>query len=1317
MEGSHRILQGKDSSHTQSHEFNELQSTGNVEKRLSVSPVSSKSAGTPTRLNKKGSLSPVSSRHSISPMSGKVGLSPVSSNASLSPVSDDQNKSFPLDSGFRNSKTIHKRQNTNWDSHHGYSEKSPFKHRRIGNFDRDEHRYQDHHSDFNETRNVSRHEFGYTHYDYTSQNRQARSPNVGYRDTVYRQNRYDRSTDTERQYRRSFTPSNRHYNQRHSRSNSPSHKFSDHSSLYQRQRDRRSRSSSLSRKRSRSPKYYHSRSSVHSGRRSRSPSPRHTRSPPDHRHGRSSIYRHSVSPSHHHSRSPSYRRYRSRSPKYKPDSHRKSYDSPERHASPASKSKIMTPQKQPDDNLRKLTESASESISKTLLFADSAKPEELLSVLLLQNELIRKQQQIIEEKEETEPKRSETIKSMSPKRQVRRSRSVSPYKRDRKRSHSRSSSNSPSSRDSRERYRSISPYHSRGRRYSHDRSNSPYSRRSPSPYSYSDRKRRSISPYRKTDNFYSERSKKSVPSALPVGATSGYPSSGPSATMPPFSTAPPEFPGQSLIHQPGTAPPFMPPYGGQAASFGPPPTNQPPQISSFQFGGPTLLPAGATRPPQVMASSFPPVNSAYGPVTRSYGFGSFVTPVQRPQFPVFPTQSPTSSFFPPHSIAATTPTWSVNLNQQYQTTFTNQNECSVPKMSEQGSAIKPLQVNTISGGSKRNKANKKDGNTRSHPHLLNVVNMSQGNPANVSQRNRNPGQVNEDRMPEGYLHNEQVKGSGTARDSKIFKTFIGSKALLKWYITKPTYPANVQVRNGRGEVLFDAYGTEAKIRGTYKDRIAFTGDVSDGRIEFMLDNCSYADEGLYVALYGETQFKGPNLVLWLEVKNKDAAVLLWQTEPVPDFEPVKVYRKNGLVLFTAVKQKFTPTDEYKGRVNFTGDTTKGLIIFSLKDCTYGDEGIYVSSVDDKESDGRQLVVKISSKQRSKHVVESVEEQRLHLNRHRERHKIKLRNIKIGMLMAGIKLSPPNQPIQEALESVVKSVGGLQTHLSFKETGKEPLKFVGTLDLLSEGPKINLATETGKSKKITTHLLYKSAFTSLKMKSLSEFLSQKTDEEKSVTETGKELFIKLKRSRKDVLKRILINVIKDRKLPDEVFAQSLKTLYDRCHIDLVSVINAIRDHEGYKEEEGLRPDVDKLLMHPDIESNAEDLKKLNIKIPDHRNLENFVLLDSGDQKQRCNVWVQGNLVAESYSIGGKYGMQLAAARALAYLYENRPVIQKVAAKVVWDGNRLTYTKVRSIVEKKVKSGVGDDAIAKACEEILFRYKNQDTLETLEFHPGM
>lgn len=477
-----------------------------------------------------------------------------------------------------------------------------------------------------------------------------------------------------------------------------------------------------------------------------------------------------------------------------------------------------------------------------------------------------------------------------------------------------------------------------------------------------------------------------------------------------------------------------------------------------------------------------------------------------------------------------------------------------------------------------------------------------------------------------------------------------------------------------------------------------------------------------------------------------------------------------MVLFTAVKQKFTPTDEYKGRVNFTGDTTKGLIVFSLKDCTYGDEGIYVSSVDDKESDGRQLVVKISSKQRSKHVVESVEEQRHHLNRHRERHKIKLRNIKIGMLMAGIKLSPPNQPIQEALESVVKSVGGLQTHLSFKETGKEPLEFVGTLDLLSEGPKINLATETGKSKKIITHLLYKSAFTSLKMKSLSEFLSQKTDEEKSVTETGKddsdapkfkyssnkELFIKLKRSRKDVLKRILINVIKDRKLPDEVFAQSLKTLYDRCHIDLVSVINAIRDHEGYKEEEGLRPDVDKLLMHPDIESNAEDLKKLNIKILDHRNLENFVLLDSGDQKQRlyaaynwlsksaekcgllvqwysrlvygkatqhlprlirkCNVWVQGNLVAESYSIGGKYGMQLAAARALAYLYENRPVIQKVAAKVVRDGNRLTYTKVRSIVEKKVKSGVGDDAIAKACEEILFRYKNQDTLETLEFHPG-
>lgn len=98
-------------------------------------------------------------------------------------------------------------------------------------------------------------------------------------------------------------------------------------------------------------------------------------------------------------------------------------------------------------------------------------------------------------------------------------------------------------------------------------------------------------------------------------------------------------------------------------------------------------------------------------------------------------------------------------------------------------------------------------------------------------------------------------------DSKLFKTFIGSKALLKWYIDKPSYPVNVQVKNGRGEVLFDVYGTEAKVRGTYEDRITFTGDVDDGRIEFMLDNCSYADEGVYVASYGETEFKGPKLVL------------------------------------------------------------------------------------------------------------------------------------------------------------------------------------------------------------------------------------------------------------------------------------------------------------------------------------------------------------------------------------------------------------------------------------------------------------------------
>lgn len=93
------------------------------------------------------------------------------------------------------------------------------------------------------------------------------------------------------------------------------------------------------------------------------------------------------------------------------------------------------------------------------------------------------------------------------------------------------------------------------------------------------------------------------------------------------------------------------------------------------------------------------------------------------------------------------------------------------------------------------------------------------------------------------------------------------------------------------------------------------------------------------------------------------------------------------------------------------------------------------------------------------------------------------------------------------------------------------------------------------------------------------------------------------------------VIKDPNLPDEVFAQGLKTLYDRRHIDLVLLINAIRDHEGYKEEEGLRPDIDKLLRNQNVQSNAEDLKKLNIKIPDHKNLDNFVLLDSGDQKQR------------------------------------------------------------------------------------------------------
>lgn len=84
-------------------------------------------------------------------------------------------------------------------------------------------------------------------------------------------------------------------------------------------------------------------------------------------------------------------------------------------------------------------------------------------------------------------------------------------------------------------------------------------------------------------------------------------------------------------------------------------------------------------------------------------------------------------------------------------------------------------------------------------------------------------------------------------------------AVLKWSIEPASESTQVKVYRKDSGTLFTVKDNHVDVCPEYKDRIKYTGDISDGVMEFTLSCCQYEDEGFYVASYDGFDFNGPRL--------------------------------------------------------------------------------------------------------------------------------------------------------------------------------------------------------------------------------------------------------------------------------------------------------------------------------------------------------------------------------------------------------------------------------------------------------------------------
>ncbi|KAJ8310388.1 LOW QUALITY PROTEIN: hypothetical protein KUTeg_012253 [Tegillarca granosa] len=185
---------------------------------------------------------------------------------------------------------------------------------------------------------------------------------------------------------------------------------------------------------------------------------------------------------------------------------------------------------------------------------------------------------------------------------------------------------------------------------------------------------------------------------------------------------------------------------------------------------------------------------------------------------------------------------------------------------------------------------------------------------------------------------------------------------IRWNIKPISDQTKVVVKKKDGATLFVASGTTCRVEKPYKNRIKFHGDTSLGTLNFDLEDCCFADEGLYTGSYENKTFHGPNLKLWTHAIEGETALVLFKMPKMPPNEKVTVYKKNGDTLLIAWGTMAQFTDKYKGKLEYF---EKGLIVFSIKNTVQPQSGIYMASVGNNNYEGRQLKVDLPAQKKKR----------------------------------------------------------------------------------------------------------------------------------------------------------------------------------------------------------------------------------------------------------------------------------------------------------------------------------------------------------------